>query len=243
MRHSPSINYYYYMTEQGEHANSGTNVMWANNEPWPTTTNLPISLTINMLGQWCQSVISKHEYAWIRIDMCLNKYNKVFPNTPTGFRRNPVYHYLVKQAVNPCYWLSQKLTCLDAQTSRAMLRQGHRVTHLYYLCKWNWFSIWKYIYLYFHLYVMKDKVKPGCYWLSVLTSQYSSDYLGYQKCWLATFKQGWQEATWPEPYKCHSWRSAKSRICAAVAVLVLLCICHSVFLFYRQTHKQLNKYV
>lgn len=43
-----------------------------------------------------------------------------FPNTPTGFCPNPVYHYLVKQAVNPCYWLSQKLTCLDAQTSKAM---------------------------------------------------------------------------------------------------------------------------
>lgn len=33
MRHRPNINYYYYKSEQGGHANSETNVMWAINEP------------------------------------------------------------------------------------------------------------------------------------------------------------------------------------------------------------------
>lgn len=59
-----------------------------------------------------------------------------FPNAPTGFRPNPIYHYLVKQTVYPCYWLSQKLTCLDAQKAEECMDKATEWL-TYYLCKLN----------------------------------------------------------------------------------------------------------
>lgn len=121
MRHRPSINYYYYTSEQGGHANSETNVMWAINEPWPTTTNLPVSLSISMLGQRWHSVISIHEYTltfvWIRMIKSCKKI-MTFPNTFT---------------ILPWFRLS-----LFGQTTR----NWHSVwlAYLNCLCKLNWFS-------------------------------------------------------------------------------------------------------
>lgn len=132
MRHSPSINYYYYMTEQGEHANSGTNVMWANNEPWPTTTNLPISLTINMLGQWRLSVISKHEYALTCVWISIIKSCKNYGISKRSYWFPPQSHLSLFGQTDslPMLLVKPETDMFGCSKSRVMYGQGHRVAYL-----------------------------------------------------------------------------------------------------------------